>query len=87
MITFLLAAYFSLYTSSLFTVLLIISAICKIDRNQQNIIDYPTTLKLFISGALISIVYAPIFVARALFIKDYIVATAFNIYLLALEEQ
>jgi len=87
MITFILAAYFSLYICSLFIVASIISVMCKIDASQQNIIDYPTILKLFISGALISIVYAPIFVARALYLKDYISATAFNIYLLALEEQ
>lgn len=87
MITFFLAAYFSLYTASLFIVFSIISAISKIDRTQQNILDNLTVLKLFVSGALISIVYAPIFVARTLFIKDYIVTTAFNIYLLALEEQ
>jgi len=87
MITFILATYFSLYTSALFIVAFIIAAMCKIDRTQQNIIDSAIILKLFASGALMALVYAPVFVARALFVKDYIIATAFNIYLLALEEQ
>ena len=87
MITFILSAYFSIYVASVCVVISIISEICRIDKTQYNIVNSSTILKLFISGALISIVYAPVFVARALFINNYVFAIALNIYLMALEDE
>ena len=87
MITFILSAYFSLYVASVCVVISIISQIYRIDKRHHNIINFLTTLKLFVSGALISIIYAPVFVTRALFIENYVFAIALNIYLMALEDE
>jgi hypothetical protein len=87
MITFLLAAYFSIYLSGLYVIASILFAMKSIDSETHDVIRYPLMLILFSIGALITILYAPVFVYRALFFKNYIHFVALSIYLTTMEER
>ena len=87
MITFILSFYFSLYISALYIVCSIIYTIKKIDLHSYNVVTSPLMLKLFLFGALITIFYAPLFVYRGLFVKNYVHFVALNIYITTMEEQ